>query len=526
MIPPPVVLPTPPGTSTAVGSGPDSLVLKVSEQAWNGDAQFTVKVDGAQVGGTFTTKANHSVGISDTVTLKGNWGAGAHKIEVNFTNDAWNGNLLEDRNLYLDGATYNGHAVVSSVVAMLAGGPVTLNVPATAATPPVVPTGTSTTIGAGKDVLVVKVSEQAWNGDAQFTVKVDGVQIGGTLTAKATHALGHSDTFTLKGDWGHTAHKVEVNFINDAWNGNAVEDRNLYVDGMSYNGTAVPSSSVDMKAGGAVSFSVPHSVVSGDASDNVIRGTASADHIKGLGGNDTIRGGAGNDTLEGGDGNDMLDGGTGSDLMIGGTGNDAFVVDDAGDVVLELPGGGYDTVTASVSWTLGANLERLEIIGAATSATGNGLDNTLIGNNSANILNGMAGNDRLQGGGGNDVLIGGLGFDILEGGSGSDSFRFTKPSEGRDTILDFAPRQDFVEISVGGFGGGLSTSTSLASSDRFVLNTTGQATAPAGVGQFIYETDAAKLWWDADGAGAGAATEIATFTAGTSLGFSNMHLIG
>jgi hypothetical protein len=59
-----------------------------------------------------------------------------------------------------------------------------------------------------------------------------------------------------------------------------------------------------------------------------------------------------------------------------------------------------------------------------------------------------------------------------------------------------------------------------------VANTTGLSSAPAGTGQFIYETDAAKLWWDADGSGAGAATQIATFAAGTSLGSGDIHLIG
>ena len=88
------------------------------------------------------------------------------------------------------------------------------------------------------------------------------------------------------------------------------------------------------------------------------------------------------------------------------------------------------------------------------------------------------------------------------------------------------PRDDVIQISASGFGGGLSTSTSLASAARFVANTTGLSNAPAGTGQFIYETDAAKLWWDADGSGAGAATEIASFAAGTTLSSSDIVLIG
>ena len=94
--------------SLAAGSGPDTLVLKISQDRYQGDAQYTVKVDGVQIGGTFTASALHDAGQSDTLTLKGNWAAGAHRVEVNFLNDAWGGNSALDRNLHIDGASYNG----------------------------------------------------------------------------------------------------------------------------------------------------------------------------------------------------------------------------------------------------------------------------------------------------------------------------------------------------------------------------------------------------------------------------------
>ena len=67
--------------------------------------------------------------------------------------------------------------------------------------------------------------------------------------------------------------------------------------------------------------------------------------------------------------------------MIGGPGNDTYVVDNAGDVVIEAASGGTDTVQASVSFMLAA--ERREPDPdrqRAINGTGNTLANILIGN--------------------------------------------------------------------------------------------------------------------------------------------------
>ena len=73
--------------AVTTGSGSDTLVLNMSEDAYNGDAQFTVSVDGKQLGGTFTTTALHTAGASQSFTFKGDWAPGAHSVAVNFLND-------------------------------------------------------------------------------------------------------------------------------------------------------------------------------------------------------------------------------------------------------------------------------------------------------------------------------------------------------------------------------------------------------------------------------------------------------
>jgi len=73
--------------------------------------------------------------------------------------------------------------------------------------------------------------------------------------------------------------------------------------------------------------------------------------------------------------------------MTGGAGNDTYVVDNAGDIVVEVASGGTDTVEASVAWSLGIEVENLTLTGtAAINATGNTLANTLRGNAGNNTL--------------------------------------------------------------------------------------------------------------------------------------------
>lgn len=116
------------------------------------------------------------------------------------------------------------------------------------------------TIGEGPDKLVLQISQDAYRGNAQYTVSVDGHQIGGNLRAQAAHTVGSSaqdDQVTVQGSFGAGPHTVTVYFLNDDYGGSANLDLNLYVDGVSYNGTAVANSSMTFKSNGPQSVAIP-----------------------------------------------------------------------------------------------------------------------------------------------------------------------------------------------------------------------------------------------------------------------------
>ncbi|RYC32345.1 glycosyl hydrolase family protein [Lichenibacterium minor] len=247
-------------TSTTVGSGSDKLVLSMSEDAYKGDAQYTVSVDGQQVGGTQTAHAAHGT-ATDTLNLLGDWAAGSHMVSVNFLNDLYGGSTAADRNLYINGATYDGAGVSGAQNSLMSTGAKTFVFQDVSSTTTTTATSTatassgptSTTLGSGSDKLVLSMSEDAYKGDAQYTVSVDGQQVGGTQTAHAAHGTA-TDTLNLLGDWAAGSHMVSVNFLNDLYGGSTAADRNLYINGATYNGTFVGDSQHSLMSSGPQNF--------------------------------------------------------------------------------------------------------------------------------------------------------------------------------------------------------------------------------------------------------------------------------
>lgn len=229
--------------------------------------------------------------------------------------------------------------------------------------------------------------------------------------------------------------------------------------------------------------------LSGNADANWLYGTGHADKLSGLAGDDYLDGGAGNDTMNGGDGNDR------------------YVVDAAGDSVIDTSG--IDTVDSLLgAYVLPAAVENLNIVAAGSAnGTGNELSNTLQGGSGNNVIDGRggadsidgglgsdflyggegndslaggfdadwlfgengtdtlrgdfgndllyggAGQDFLYGGEGNDTLVGGAGRDALWGGNGSDTFRITLAGDsqtgpGIDRVVDFQKGLDRIDLSM------------------------------------------------------------------------------
>ena len=114
-------------------------------------------------------------------------------------------------------------------------------------------------------------------------------------------------------------------------------------------------------------------------------------------------GNAGDNILTGNRFANVLNGDLGADTMIGGQDSDSYYVDNAGDKVVEQYLEGFDSVLASVNYTLSDYVEQLTLTGSASVAYGNSGQNVLNGNALNNVLDGLGGSDTMIGGQGDDA---------------------------------------------------------------------------------------------------------------------------
>ena len=203
-----------------------------------------------------------------------------------------------------------------------------------------------------------------------------------------------------------------------------------------------------------------------------------------------------------------LDGAGGADAMYGFGGDDTYLVDHAGDLVVEAAGGGSDTVIANTSYALrnGQEVELLRTFGTSTTnavdLTGNGFAQTIVGNAAANRIDGKGGADTLYGFG------------------GDDQFAFTTALGGGnvDRIVDFQPGADEILLDDAVFAG-----LGLGALDPAAFRT-GSAAQDAD-DRIIYNSATGALFFDADGVGGAAAVQFAALDPGLPLAASDFTVI-
>jgi hypothetical protein len=302
------------------------------------------------------------------------------------------------------------------------------------------------------DLLVAATGQNAGGAFSGAAYIIYGVQ--GNLTRMGTAAdetlTGASADDVLSGVAGR-----------DVLNGLAGADTlNGGDNGDTLNG-GDGADSLNGDAGGDVLYGgLGVDTLNGGTDGDKLFGEDGGDTLNGGDGNDQLSGGTGVDTLNGGAGNDTLDGGGQADILAGGADNDIYIIDNAGVTITEGLNAGSDIVRTSISLTLAANLETLQLQGGgAIDGTGNALANNLQGNSGANVLSGGAGVDTINGNDGNDRIIGGEGNDLMRGGLGADVFAVSHAFGSvleTDQIHDFSDAEgDSIDLS-GVFAGVIS----------------------------------------------------------------------
>jgi Ca2+-binding RTX toxin-like protein len=194
-------------------------------------------------------------------------------------------------------------------------------------------------------------------------------------------------------------------------------------------------------------------------------------------------------SIYGNAGANILDGGVGGDSMIGGAGNDTYSIDNAGDVLVENPNEGFDTVFSTVSLTLTANLENLVLQGSADlQAYGNTLSNSIYGNSGNNIIDGGTSADSMYGGTGDDIYyVDNAGDVVVENANAGADVVFSMVSNTLTANVETLVLQGGGDLQ--GYGNSLANSLHGNSGNNLLDGGAGADTMYGGAGNDLYFVD-------------------------------------
>ncbi|MEQ1952470.1 calcium-binding protein [Mesorhizobium sp. CN2-181] len=291
---------------------------------------------------------------------------------------------------------------------------------------------------------------------------------------------------------------------NDTVNGTGLDDKLFGFDG---NDTFIGGAGKDIIDGGNGVDRASYLSSSAGVTIDLQTGTAAGGDAQGdtLTAIENVTGSRFADKLTGnGDSNFFIDGGRAVDTLIGQGGNDIYAVHNSSTVIVENTGAGNDRVgVGGTNFTLatGVSVELLNTTALKGTSninlTGNDIFQRVRGNEGDNVLDGKGGNDLLFGMGGKDTFV----------------FSSALGAGNVDTIGDFKAADDTIHLENAIFTA--LTATGTLTGDAFQANTSGLATDATD--RIIYEIDTGKLFYDADGNGAGAAVQFALLTGNPAL---------
>jgi trimeric autotransporter adhesin len=325
------------------------------------------------------------------------------------------------------------------------------------------------TLGVGDLAIVDNVKDIAEGGGAGSIVKssvnyalsalfntiqelhLTGAALNGTGNSSDNRILGTAAANILDGGFG--VDTLEGGLGNDTYVINQTNEQIIDTGGIDTVKSAVDWSIFTANLENITLTGTGHVFAHGNALANILIGNSGDNQLLGFEGNDTLIGGAGNDVLNG------LDG---IDSMVGGLGDDIYAVTSLGERIVEAAKAGTDKVQSSVTLSLGANVENLQLTGGDDiNGFGNGLANVITGNSGKNVIEGNAGADDISGGDGNDTLSGGAGADSMNGGIGDDLYKVDNLGDqlseaggdgidGVESLVAFTLGADFENLTLAG----------------------------------------------------------------------------